>query len=327
MFAERITEGQKQLAERLRPIIAKRIDVLQQFNHPETVPIIIKYYCNKLISIVEFSPTLSDTIQLIDKAVFLHRENVQRFTDKHELTIGQPLQDTNLFEGVNYHENIYVAFGKSLIPKVIKFSEHAKYEYECFQHLGITMEEVRSHHLVPIERFIEDIEIHQTAIVMPLYCCSTSSLEFAYIKTHRNTIFPFEEVEKLWTERLPHIKDAVDMLHSKGVFHNDIKSSNILIDNQGEWYLGEYGGCWYEASSNPYVSYTKQMLPSDWTERDIKSKLNSREFDYLLLVVTVFVFTNRLSFMNKFTMNDIHQAMNEIVNVELKEMLQPLLMY
>jgi len=78
-------------------------------------------------------------------------------------------------------------------------------------------------------------------------------------------------------------KISLDHLHNKGVYHADVKSSNIFLDTDGHEYLGDYGSCVIDGKTPHEVS-----LATHWPEDvDYQTTTMTKALDYHLLAVTL----------------------------------------
>jgi len=51
------------------------------------------------------------------------------------------------------------------------------------------------------------------------------------------------------------VVNALAFLHSRGIVHMDVKPSNILIDHEGGWHLGDFDSCCFY----DYHNYSPQL--------------------------------------------------------------------
>jgi eukaryotic-like serine/threonine-protein kinase len=95
------------------------------------------------------------------------------------------------------------------------------------------MAALRNSHLMPVYDTGEDrVEgFPQYYIVMPLMSGGTLRARI------RRSPLTLAEV----CQDLNDIADALDYIHSQGIIHRDIKSSNVLLDNNGHCYLSDFG--------------------------------------------------------------------------------------
>jgi serine/threonine protein kinase len=95
------------------------------------------------------------------------------------------------------------------------------------------MAALRNSHLMPVYDTGEDrVEgFPQYYIVMPLMSGGTLRARI------RRSPLTLAEA----CQYLNDIADALDYIHSQGIIHRDIKSSNVLLDNDGHCYLSDFG--------------------------------------------------------------------------------------
>lgn len=207
---------------------------------------------------------------------------------------------------------------ESLVPKIIKFGVGTIVEYQVFQRLRLTEGEAILHHLVPM-RHIADGDGKQ-GVVMPCYACSLSSVDCNF-----KDDLDARSLEGAFLVGTRHIQTALSLLHNSGVFHNDIKPGNILIDVSGGWHLADYGSCYCDGvQSRQNVKYTSYYCPTDFHMFGKKRGVTrcSPQFDGMLLVVSVLDRLQLLDLQYGFTCQQLVESTTRVDNEELKALLR-----
>jgi hypothetical protein len=174
----------------------------------------------------------------------------------------------------------------------------------------MTSEQAISNYLVPLS-FIRDIGGKQ-GIIMPNYACSLN-----HIKSQKRTK-PDAEIPFL--RGLHQIRTALSILHSRTIFHNDIKPGNILLDFQGNYHLVDYGSCTFPGIRT-MVKYTDLYRPSDF-HRQNNVRCNSVDFDHMLLAVTILDRMELLQLEGGFSTVQLKESVELVKNEELKQVLK-----
>lgn len=244
------------------------------------------------------------------------------------LAVSYPHKSTKLkcaFQGYFLDEHFCVAVAPHKVlmraieestglPKVIKF--YAEYDFDVFRQLGLNENDAKKNHLVFLQSFVIDSVpaqgIFLSIVVMPAYICSLHDIR-PYI------------IEEVAVAHMDEIKTALDYMHSKGVFHCDVKPENIFVDTDGAWYLGDYGsGCKERVVSLSFSAYhcTVGYLP-----REVRVKLDqgSKQLDYCMLVTAIiFKLKDPLLKFGGFTIKDLKNRISNL-SPPLREMLTALL--
>ena len=87
---------------------------------------------------------------------------------------------------------------------------------------------------------------HFKALVMPRYVCTLAQLP----QLHDDALATGGEA----------MCAALDYVHSKSLVHMDVKASNVFINGQGRWHLGDFGSC--VEIGGGVISYTDCFHPS-----------------------------------------------------------------
>jgi len=75
---------------------------------------------------------------------------------------------------------------------------------------------------------------------------------------------------------------ALEHMHSLGLVHMDVKGSNILIDQAGEWYLGDFGST--RDIGELVITTTPSFYPIDLCNKPAQPK-----YDWFMLLVTILI--------------------------------------
>ena len=208
----------------------------------------------------------------------------------------------------------------SLAPKIVKFGEATRVEFNIFSHLELTDEAARARHLVPMYH-IEDTGGKQ-GVVMPCYACSLSSVDCNYKED-----LDAQNLEPAFLRGTRQILTALSTLHDKGVIHNDVKPGNILIDCNGDWHLSDYGSCTcYCIQDLMTVKYTAYYCPADFSKQR-KFRRNSPAFDKMLLAVSVLDRLQLLTLQHGFTCQQLVDSVETVANEELKTLLRNMISF
>ena len=276
----------------------------------ETAITIQRYYGDWLRNVV----TIEGAIELLETASrHYHLSTQARIASQNNI-----LLDGIFSQSDSNSAELYRAFRiNSSQPKVVKFGANISREYECFIKLGLSCEDSLRHFIVPIEEFIVD-DNGKTGLVMPMFACSLS----CYNADRRTESQLLEAAVFQGVNQIAH---ALSILHAKHIKHNDIKPSNIFLDFNGVWYLGDWGSVYFEGLSSKTIQYTHSFIPRDLVKSGINR--NSNNFDKLLLVVTAIVLLGLLDFTRGFTVRDIEDSIERVHLADLKHLLKDLLVY
>mmetsp|Transcript_10665 Transcript_10665/g.14610 ORF Transcript_10665/g.14610 Transcript_10665/m.14610 type:complete len:333 (+) Transcript_10665:89-1087(+) len=180
-----------------------------------------------------------------------------------KLWLDGPLNPSN-----ESRSKLFFAFFEG-IPKVLKFPpvQAAKHEAEISKILGD--DAVKNSLVAPITEWIIDRtagQPAQLALLMPIYPCTLEQVP--------NPI-PENYAMKCGMQ----IEIAIKFMHSKAYAHLDIKPSNIFLDNNGDFFLGDFGAA--TKFGDPIIESSELYFPSDLP------KVASQIADYYLLIATL----------------------------------------
>ncbi len=116
---------------------------------------------------------------------------------------------------------------------------------------------------------------------------------------HRDRLMPLSDISTI----LRQIADALDYAHRNGIVHRDIKPNNVLLDEQGNAYLADFGlARMLETSSDQNMTATGSLLgtPTYVAPEQIQHAWYDERSDiYSLGVVLYEMVTGRPPFMNE----------------------------
>lgn len=78
------------------------------------------------------------------------------------------------------------------------------------------------------------------------------------------------------------LMDALSFIHSKGFVHMDVKNANVLLDEQGSWFLADFGSC--VEIGEALHSYTDFFHPDKLEHKVAQPGL---DWDFLLVLLLV----------------------------------------
>ena len=209
---------------------------------PSLENILVAYYSSRLTVVRNKEQAQA----LYDEANLLPRSQTRvGLRTKMDLFIDGPFAST-----VVSRSALVFAF-QGTVPRLVKLPQtivEAQHEYEVYQ----AIKSVGTANLVPVE-FIPiesrsnisgETQVNRGGLVMPIsfsffFLSFISFIQYVYTCTLHQVPIPVKsETLVVIAEKL--IK-AVETIHRAGYGHNDIKSTNIFLDNTGELYLGDYG--------------------------------------------------------------------------------------
>lgn len=131
-------------------------------------------------------------------------------------------------------------------PHVLKISQSCSASDECRFYASLSADEASRYAFVPVKvlrlpRSRADHGAHE-GVLMPHYPMTLAQLPAVAVA----------RVAVLMGQRL---LQAVEFIASKGWVHGDVKPSNIFVDHDGAWWLGDYGSA-AEMSGDPLLGGT-----------------------------------------------------------------------
>ena len=126
--------------------------------------------------------------------------------------------------------------GQPLIVKVVTSEAERNSEKLMIETMALKLHNMPSVSLVPAQ--VEEIVVEgtygpvkgHTCIISPLY--STTVAKLQHVLT----------VDTLIVGGFK-IRATLEEVHRHGLVHMDVKPSNIVVDHDGKWLLGDYGSC------------------------------------------------------------------------------------
>lgn len=213
----------------------------------------------------EFSNRLSYALQNNDSALMVNiyiEANARPHTyTKEELQLRYGFKVNGPFEGRPKLQYVYLG-KKPMLLKTLDDSEKLSYR-TLASHINVVSP---SNYMCPFE-------LHQDKYaIMPRY---NSTLETIDSLTPEEGLEVFNQMVK-----------AIKVLHSLGMAHMDVKSSNIFIDMEGNSYLGDFGSV---ALYGVKTRSTEPFIPSDMRiERKLAGVyVSHHKFDYWMLAMVV----------------------------------------
>jgi serine/threonine protein kinase len=265
---------------------------------PETINIIQRYYGMWLLSVFD-EP---NAIGLLEEAAARpHQSTIARLRDNNGLIVNGPFLQTASDAAILH----YAFDAHTFAPFVIKFGAGVNVDFAIFRRLELTVDGSIESNIVPILFKVEDTG-GKRGIVMPIYSASL----------HQVSSPAADSLSLL--RGIQQIRRALGLLHNRGIFHNDVKPQNILLDKDGNWHLCDFGSCFCEGHrTEREVRYSPAYIP-----RDQAGGRCCPAFDRLLLVMTVATCLG-LDFHR--TRRELEDFVNAINNAPLRNALLELL--
>jgi serine/threonine protein kinase len=132
---------------------------------------------------------------------------------------------------------------KVLTPSEISTAEEEASFQARFLRVAEAAQKMHQEHILPVWDF--GVADHIFYMVMPLLTGATLAEKLA----NEQESMPLEEVARY----LNQLASAIDYAHQHGVIHRDIKPSNVLIDEQGNAFLVDFG-ILHLFDSGPYAT-------------------------------------------------------------------------
>jgi len=282
---------------------AFHFDFEKYVDKPSVFNLAVKYFPARLSQIrnEEQANQLIDDISLIPKS-----ETARLILQKNDLIINGPYCPQLATKSAFLYAFKKLNDGLSChILKIPANKSHVDYEFSISEKL----KKFGTDRFMPLEvvqfkdkSSVEDIggTYHSvsSALLMPIY---PATLQHPQILD--------EDLLFLIGKR---VKESLDMMHSVGIIHCDIKPPNLFLNDKGFVIIGDYGatgevGTDITETSKPYVA-----------EEILYSSKRCKELDYCMLAVTLL--EKRKQWNRKScTMKDIKDRVNEIDHSNLKD--------
>ena len=115
--------------------------------------------------------------------------------------------------------------------------------------------------------------------------------------------------------------EAVNYIHSLDLVHMDIKQSNIFVDTEGNWFLGDFGGC--VEVGKEVMECTEVLLPRVGEDSSrVVGKPAEWRFDWMMLAT---VFAEQLAVSIDMVVNHEGYITIEGIRVRFENILSPTL--
>eukprot|EP00667_Euglena_gracilis_P015536 EG_transcript_16182 len=228
---------------------------------------IMEVLMGPLSSLLNGVATKDDAVALLQRAATHIRDTtVKVVAAKENIIINSKFQ----IAAEGSKSNLFLAYDiQNDLPVVVKFGADVKKEKAIFDAFGSDQAAVRSKGLVPL-RLInlkpENENEEKVALVMPAYQCSFESMLWA--------------PEPVLRKVIDQIGEALKFMHSKSIFHNDVKSLNILMSSSGAFALCDYGACLHEKGQE-ILQCTPAYIPKGLPRK------SGPHFDKVLLAVSL----------------------------------------
>ena len=155
-------------------------------------------------------------------------------------------------------------------------------------------------HIVPVLNYGEDEGI--TYIFMPYYSGGTLQ------DSVDNGGLGLDEVGRFMQE----LTDALQYAHDQGIVHRDIKPSNILLNEEGQAMLSDFGFAYVSETSHSLtgsvlIGTPAFMSPEQWSGKEV----DARSDQYSLGVVLYQLTTGRLPYEGDTPMSVVIKHLND----------------
>ena len=163
------------------------------------------------------------------------------YNNMQDPLIGQQLDEYRLDEllGRGGMARVYAAtdihLGRKVAIKVIDAPYRADVEYgDRFRREARAIAQLEHPHVVRLYRYGEVDELFYIAMQ---YVEGSDLADLIHEAKQKGALLPLEQVHNV----IAQVCQALDYVHSKGVIHRDIKPSNILINQEGNAILTDFG--------------------------------------------------------------------------------------
>jgi eukaryotic-like serine/threonine-protein kinase len=155
-----------------------------------------------------------------------------------------------VFFAHNITNSIEIAAVKVLIPPPQTTPEIREQMRQRFDREIATLQRLHHPHIVKILAYGQDDATGLNYMAMPYYPDTLAN------RMQRTGQVPLSEAQ----EWLRQMAEAIDYAHREKIIHRDIKPENILIDDQGQLYLSDFGIAMIFEAATTTLTMTGQIL-------------------------------------------------------------------
>ncbi|CAF1173144.1 unnamed protein product [Rotaria sp. Silwood1] len=153
---------------------------------------------------------------------------------------------------------------RNLVAKVLLDST-GSFDFAYVEaHFHRTVTRLHIEHMVPLRFLYHDIRNNRLCILLPRYSMSLHT----YLTNHMADISISDAVRIVL-----HISRAVAHMHAQNLIHRDIKAQNILLDNDKNVFLADFGTCQH-GTENTTIVGSHPLAP------EMSNNKLGREFSY-----------------------------------------------
>lgn len=253
-------------------------DVLGHPVKPEVFSFLETYFLVRFKYLAKYGPR-EDAVALYDVALTQPGEStVAALRDREHLAIGAP------FAVETESAAFFLANDtRSSAAKIVKFPTHKTWEKELKVCQDLKLDTMNlsdpENALTPVRvcRISKRHGLDIAVMVMPQFVATL--------------VKPPKWIEPeglvLGAKR---IIRALNSIHQAGLVHMDVKGANIFVDQNGAWYLGDFGSC--VPVDTPIISYTRMFYWKRFNLGDIPSESCEKakfQYDWQMLAVALVV--------------------------------------
>ena len=111
--------------------------------------------------------------------------------------------------------------------------------------------------------------------------CRIGENDVLIMPWYQATLNKYPSSDLAWiAEEGVRIMDAVAFVHSKGYVHMDIKAMNVFVNNEGHWFIGDFGSC--KPINEPVTSSTFQFC-----YENVVGKPAIPKYDWFMLLLMI----------------------------------------